>query len=79
MPTFFERVKSAASAVKSAVKSAAGADPKKRLEEDVRLKKAAWKNEKNILKKGDKRTAYETAKKKLDDFKSNHQGVPLRL
>lgn len=79
MPTFFERAKSAASAVKSAAKSAADAARKKLLERDLRLAKAAWKNEKDILQKGDKRTAYETAKKKLDDFNSNYQGVRLRL
>jgi len=77
MPTFFGRVKSAASAVKSAVKSAVHADPKKRLEEDVRLKKAAWKNEKNYQKKGNKRTAYYSAEKRLDDFNAKYQDVPL--
>ena len=75
MPTFFGRVKSAASAVKSAVDGAR----KKLLERDLRVAEAAWKNEKDILKKGRKRKAYDIAKKKLKDFNANYKDVPLRL
>lgn len=72
MPTFFERAK-------EKLKSAANAARKKLLERDLRLAEAAWKNETNILEKGKKRTAYDRAEKKLQDFSANYQGVPLRL